>query len=122
MMKIPLRLRQVHELHTVGREELPRPRRRFAARVRLERISTAIAVQRPGPGLEGNIAEFRSIRELFQRFCVRVIPEDETLVDSAEGKPQAELSRSGAHVDSSIRPSRSRLCWSVSLTRPDFNG
>src|SRR5262245_53678763 len=90
--------------------------------MRLERISTAIAVQRPGPGLEGNIAEFRPIRELFQRFCVRVIREDETLVDSRKGQPHAELTRSGAHVDSSVRPSRGWLCWSVSLTRPDFNG
>ena len=92
----PLELRHFEDLESIRRRPQPRARRGLAASVRFELISDAIARTAPGPRLERNIAESRSIRELLQRFCVASSARTRRSLIPAEGKPQAELSRSGA--------------------------
>src|SRR5262245_14897298 len=98
-----LGFRTTHEFIAIGRQELPRPTRRFAASVRLQLIFTAVVVHLFCPGLKRHIANIQlsgktggsSNRKLHLDRIAR-FELDETLGASGTWKPHPGFARQRA--------------------------
>jgi len=99
-----LQRRQVHDLESVRRHELPRPARRLAARIRLagKRGLMAFVGQRAGPGLQRYLIDVHPRRAGGCRLIgIRI--DDEMLVATF---PHAGLTSGRSEIDVAVRPAR----------------
>src|SRR5262245_49374715 len=116
-----LQLWHVDKLHAIRRDELARAARRFATRVGLELISSAIVVECSRPRLKGDLTDLWNVGELLFSRRIDVVGIHEPHRDAVEGKPYTDFACSCAQVDSSVRPVRRRFRGCISLALSEIN-
>lgn len=108
----------VDELHAVGRDELPRTSRDFAARVGFVAFEGCFArlVQCARPRLKWNVFNLDVVRQM--RICARAIHgiRVHRKLDNTRRRPDSFFTRRRAEIQSAVRPAWSGPWRTTALT------